>query len=43
MARTPGATNKTPREMRAEAKRLIERADAKEKYDKLKAKQAKKK
>ena len=27
MGRTPGATNKTSRELRAEAKRLLERAD----------------
>lgn len=27
MARTPGATNRTARELRAEAKRLLEKAD----------------
>lgn len=38
MARTPGATNRTPRELRAEAKRLNEKAAAKEKLEKLKRK-----
>ena len=36
MARTPGAKNKTPREIRAEAKRLNQVADYKEKIEKLK-------
>lgn len=27
VARTPGASNRTPRELRAEAKRLVEKAD----------------
>lgn len=36
MARTPGATNRTPRELRAEAKRLLEKADHLEKAAKLK-------
>lgn len=36
MARTPGATNKTPRELRAEAKRLNEKAKLKEKIEALK-------
>ncbi|MEE8737296.1 MAG: hypothetical protein SOI66_00035 [Bifidobacterium sp.] len=35
MARTVGATNKTPRELRLEAKRLTERADYLEKIEKL--------
>lgn len=38
MARTPGAKNKSPRELRAEAKRLNEKANFKEKIDKLKKK-----
>jgi hypothetical protein len=38
MGRTPGATNKTPRELRAEAKRLTEIANYKEKIAKLKKK-----
>jgi hypothetical protein len=38
MPRTPGATNKTPRELRAEGKRLIEKADYMEKIAKLNAK-----
>jgi hypothetical protein len=42
MARTPGAKNKTPREMRAEAKRLNQVADYKEKIEKLKKVQKKK-
>lgn len=37
MARTPGAKNKTPRELRAEAKRLMEKAKYKEKIEKLKS------
>jgi hypothetical protein len=37
MPRTPGATNKTPRELRAEAKRLLEKADLLEKIAKLKS------
>lgn len=41
MPRTPGATNRTPRELRAEAKRLIEKAKHKEKLAKLKAKEKK--
>ena len=36
MARTPGAKNKTPRELRAEAKRLNEKANLLEKIQKLK-------
>lgn len=36
MARTPGATNRTPRELRAEAKRLNEKADLMEKLAKWK-------
>jgi len=36
MARTPGAKNKTPRELRAEAKRLNEKASLLEKIQKLK-------
>ncbi len=42
MGRTVGATNKTPRELRAEAKRLDEKANLLEKMAKLK-KEAKKK
>lgn len=38
MPRTPGATNRTPRELRAEAKRLQEKADYMEKLAKLKKK-----
>jgi hypothetical protein len=38
MARTPGATNKTPRELRLEAQRLNERADYIEKIEKLNSK-----
>ncbi|WP_281256260.1 hypothetical protein [Phycicoccus duodecadis] len=37
MARTPGAKNKTPRELRAEAKRLNEKASLLEKIQKLKS------
>lgn len=36
MPRTPGAKNKTPRELRAEAKRLNEKAKLLEKIEKLK-------
>lgn len=36
MPRTPGAKNKTPRELRAEAKRLNEKAKLMEKIEKLK-------
>jgi hypothetical protein len=36
VARTPGASNRTPRELRAEAKRLTERADYIEKTKALK-------
>lgn len=36
MARTPGAKNRTPRELRTEAKRLMEKADYMEKIAKLK-------
>lgn len=42
MARTPGATNRTPRELRAEAKRLMEKADYIEKLAKLKKQSEKK-
>jgi hypothetical protein len=41
--RTPGATNRTPRELRAEAKRLLEKAELMEKLAKLKKEAAKKK
>lgn len=43
MGRTPGAKNRTPRELRAEAKRLTERADFMEKLAKLKKAGEKKK
>lgn len=43
MPRTPGATNRTPRELKAEAKRLLEKADLLEKMAKLKKEAAKKK
>lgn len=43
MPRTPGATNRTPRELRAEAKRLLEKAELMEKLAKLKKEAAKKK
>lgn len=43
MPRTPGAKNKTPREMRAEAKRLNEKAALLEKIAKLKKQDPKKK
>ena len=36
MGRTPGAKNKTPRELRAEARRLNEKAKYLEKMEKLK-------
>lgn len=36
MARTPGAKNRTQRELRAEADRLIEKADHKDKIEALK-------
>jgi hypothetical protein len=36
MGRTPGAKNRTPRELRAEAKRLNEKANYMEKLAKLK-------
>lgn len=35
MPRTPGSKNKTPRELRAEAKRLNEKAKYMEKLEKL--------
>lgn len=38
MGRTPGAKNKTPRELRAEAKRLTEKASYMEKLAKLRKK-----
>lgn len=41
MGRTPGAKNKTPRELRAEAQRLLEKAKLMEKIDDLKKKKAK--
>lgn len=41
MARQKGAKNRTPRELRAEAQRLIEKADYMEKIAKLKTKQQK--
>lgn len=41
MPRTKGAKNRTPRELRAEAKRLNEKADYIEKLSKLKSKQSK--
>jgi len=43
MGRTPGAKNKTPRELRAEAKRLTEKAGFMEKLEKLKSAAPKKK
>lgn len=42
MPRTPGAKNKTPRELRAEAKRLNEKANLLEKIAKLNAQNKKK-
>ena len=41
MPRTPGAKNKTPRELRAEAKRLREKANLLEKIEKLKSQKKK--
>jgi hypothetical protein len=38
MGRTPGAKNKTPRELRAEAKRLEEKAALKERIERLQKK-----
>lgn len=38
MGRTPGAKNKTPREQRAEAKHLTEKARLREKIEALKKK-----
>jgi hypothetical protein len=43
MGRTPGAKNKTPREMEAEAKRLMEKAKLKRQIEKLEASQKKSK
>jgi hypothetical protein len=43
VGRPRGAKNRTPRELRAEAKRLYEKADLMEKIAKLKAASAKKK
>lgn len=43
MGRTPGAKNLTPRELRAEAKRLNEKANLLEKMAKVKKEAAKKK
>ncbi len=43
MGRTPGATNRTPRELRAEAKRLNEKADLLDKMAKLKKEAVRKK
>jgi hypothetical protein len=40
MGRPPGATNRTPRELRAEAKRLTEKAKAMEKIAALKKKKS---
>lgn len=42
MGRTPGAKNRTPRELRAEAKRLNEKANLLVKMEKLKKEAAKK-
>jgi hypothetical protein len=42
MGRTPGAKNRTPRELKAEGNRLIEKANLLEKLEKLQ-KEAKKK
>jgi hypothetical protein len=36
VARTPGANNKSPRELEAEAKRLLEKAKLMRKIEKLK-------
>lgn len=38
MSRTPGAKNRTPRELRAEAKRLNEKASLMDKINRLKKK-----
>lgn len=43
MPRTPGAKNRTPRELRAEAKHLTEKANLLEKMEKLNKDAAKKK
>ncbi len=43
MGRTPGAKNRTPRELRAEAKRLNEKANLLDKLAKLKREAEKKK
>lgn len=43
MGRTPGAKNRSPRELRAEAKRLNEKASLLEKMAKLKTQAEKKK
>ena len=43
MVRPFGAKNRTPRELRADAKRLIEKAGYKEKLEKLKKEAQKKK
>lgn len=40
MARTPGATNRTPRELRAEAERLLEKAAYIERIERLKKREA---
>lgn len=40
MARTPGATNKTPREKEAEAKRLMKEAKLQREIEKLKEERA---
>lgn len=40
MARTPGATNRTPRELKAEAARLLEKAAYLERIEKLKKREA---
>jgi hypothetical protein len=41
MARTKGATNKTPRELEAEAKRLAEKAKLKKRLVRLEKKKSK--
>jgi hypothetical protein len=43
VGRTPGAKNRTPRELEAEAKRLLEKAKLMRKLEKLKQEAAKKK
>jgi hypothetical protein len=43
MGRTPGAKNRSPRELRAEAKRLNEKANLLERMAKLKKEATKKK